>query len=339
MRPLREHPVRVTLLAYAIAALAVVAMAAAFGFHAFALAWAHLHAPWLALAIGGQLLAFPVYVISYRAVARFDDGPVLPLPVLLRIVIAGFGPSAVGGGFALDRRALHALQPEGDRATVRVLGLGALEWSVLAPAAWVCALVLLLSGDRAVMPSLLWPWVICVPIGFGFGFWVASSRRRERIVGRSGRVWESIDKALAGVGIVLSLARGFLRCWQAWVGTVLYWALDIASFYACIRFLGLHLSVAAAILAYATGYALTRRSMPLGGAGITEVLMTLSLHWVGHPFAPALAVVVLYRALNFVLPSLPALLVRPRVYPLVRAAAEGRRATALERGRAGAQRL
>jgi hypothetical protein len=49
--------------------------------------------------------------------------------------MAGFGPFAAGGGFALDKRALHAIEDDEHAATVRVLGLGALEWALLAPPA------------------------------------------------------------------------------------------------------------------------------------------------------------------------------------------------------------
>lgn len=336
MRWFRSHALAVTLLALAIAAAVVAAMVAAVGLNAFAQAWAHPHFGWLALAVVAQLLAFPAYVISYRVVARFDGGPRLALPALLRIVIAGFGPSAVGGGFALDRRVLHSLHPADDGADVRVLGLGALEWAVLAPAAWVSAVVLLAGGDQGAMPSLLWPWALAVPIGFPLGFWLTAAARRRRLGTDEGGWRARLGTALAGVCVVMSMARGFTRCWQAWIGTALYWALDIASFYACVRLVGSHIGVAAAILAYATGYALTRRSMPLGGAGVTELLMTLALHWVGLPFGPALATVVLYRLLNFVLPAVPALMVRPRIYPLVRASVERRPASRLERGRAGA---
>lgn len=336
MRYLRTHPGTVTLMAFALAIIAVVAMAAAFGFASFAHAWSHVQPGWLALAICAQPLSFPAYVLSYRTVSRFDDGPRLPLAALLRIVIAGFGPSAAGGGFALDQRALDSLYPGDDKATDRVLGLGALEWSLLAPAAWTSAVVLLAVGDHRVMPSLLWPWAIAVPIGFGIGFWAATPQRREWMASRESRAWAVIARALAGAAIVASLTRGFRRCWQAWVGATLYWALDVASLYACVRFFGMSISIGEAVLALATGYALTRRSMPLGGAGITEVLMTLALHWVGLPLAPALAAVVLYRLLNFAVPAGPALLVRPRVYPLLRASTENRAATQAERVRAGA---
>ena len=70
--------------------------------------------------------------------------------------------------------------------------------------------------------------------------------------------------------------------------------------------------------AYATGYVLTRRSLPGGGAGVVEVLMTFALVWVGLPLAPALLGVCIYRLFNFWLPILPALAVLPTVKQLRR---------------------
>ena len=57
-------------------------------------------------------------------------------------------------------------------------------------------------------------------------------------------------------------------------------------------------SIPALILAYATGYVATRRSLPWGGAGLVEVMMTFALVWVGVPLAPALLGVVTYRAVQ-----------------------------------------
>jgi uncharacterized membrane protein YbhN (UPF0104 family) len=324
------------MLAFAVAAGAVAALAASDGPGAFASAWNDLHGGWLALAIGGQLLAIPAYVVSYRALAGLHDGPDLQLALVARLVMAGFGPFAARGGFAFDKRALHAIEDDEHAATVRVLGLGALEWALLAPAAWISAVVLLWTGDQRAMPSLLWPWAIAVPIGFTLGFWLAAPARRSRIAAGTGRWRTGLDRALRAVGILRSLAGGFCSCWAAWIGTSMYWAADIASFYGALRFVGLHLNLGEVVLAYATGYALTRRSMPLGGAGMTEVLMTLALHWVGQPLAPALAAVVVYRLFNFALPAVPALLVMPRIKPLLDASDEERTPAQRERQRAAA---
>jgi uncharacterized membrane protein YbhN (UPF0104 family) len=317
---LRNHPLKLTLLAFALAGLAVVAIAAAFGFAAFADAWKDLHPSWLALTVGAELLAMPAYAIAYRVLARIDDGPQLPLALVMRVVVAGFGPFAAGGGFALDKRVLHATENDERQATVRVLGLGALEWALLAPAAWVSAVALLVRGHPRAMPSLLWPWALVVPIGFALGLWLAAPGRSERIAGEEhGKLRAAFGRALRGVGILHSLVRD-PQCFVAVVGAALYWTLDIASFYGAIRFIGLQPNIGETILAYATGYALTRRSMPLGGAGATEALMTFSLHWVGQPVPSALAAVVVYRVFNFVLPSVPALMVRPHIKPLLDAA-------------------
>jgi uncharacterized membrane protein YbhN (UPF0104 family) len=336
VRKLHAHPIRVTLAAVGLAVGVVVAIAGAFGFGTFARAWSHLDFVWLVPAVGGQLLAVPAYMLCYRSLARVDDGPSLQLPLVARVVTGGFGPFAVRGGFVLDKRALHAIEGDEEAALVRVLGLGALEWALLAPLACGSAIALLATGDPRPMASLLWPWAIAVPAGFALGFWLAAPARRHRIAGGDGRWRHGLDIALRAVATVRLLACGFGRYWAAWLGMAAYWALDLASFYGALRFIGLHLNLGEAILAYATGYALTRRSMPLGGAGVTEALMTLALHWVGQPVAPALAAVVVYRVFNFVLPTIPALLVRNRVKPLLEAADEDRTPAREERSRAAA---
>jgi hypothetical protein len=49
--------------------------------------------------------------------------------------------------------------------------------------------------------------------------------------------------------------------------------------------------VAQLVVGYATGYALTRRALPLGGTGIVETLLPFALGWVGIALAPALLAV------------------------------------------------
>jgi uncharacterized membrane protein YbhN (UPF0104 family) len=174
------------------------------------------------------------------------------------------------------------------------------------------------------MPSLLWPWVVAVPIGFAGGLWLAVPERSDRIADGKGRWRKPVGKALRGVGVLHTLGRDLAKSWLAWSGTALYWVLAIGAFYGALRFIGLRPNLGETILAYATGYALTRRSTPLGGAGVTESLLTFALHWVGQLIAPALATVVVYRAFNFLLPAAPALLVRRRIRPLLSAAEEDR---------------
>lgn len=322
MSRLREHPVLVTVFAFALAAGTVIVIALAYRVDSFFDAWANLHWGWLALAAGAELLAIPAYVLAYRAVTHVHGGPPLPVPIAARVVTAGFGPFAVQGGFSVDHNALQAIHDDAHEATVRVLSLGALEWALLAPAAWVCAVVSLAKADSKVLDSLAWPWAIAVPIGFVLGLWLSAPSRRGRI-GAGEEDWRHrLALALHGVGALHDLAGDLRSWWTGWIGAALYWTLDIACLYGSMRFIGLHTNLAEAILAYATGYALTRRSTPLGGAGATEALMTFSLHWVGQPVPASLAAVVVYRTFNFVLPTVPSLIARKQMDPLLDAGYE-----------------
>ena len=61
----------------------------------------------------------------------------------------------------------------------------------------------------------------------------------------------------------------------------IYWAAEIACFGFALLCFGVEISIPALVVAYATGYAASRRSLPLGGAGITEALLTVALIAVG----------------------------------------------------------
>ena len=314
---LQRHPWAVTCFALAFAAGVLLAIAAAFGFGRFGHAWLQVHPAWLVLSLCAGLLAIPAYVLAYRAVAALEKGPELPWPLALRVVMAGFGPSAVQSGFVLDRRALRAFGDNRHDATVRVLGLGALEWALLAPAAWVSAVALLAQGHDSVPESVLWPWAIAVPAGFALALWLSAPGRQRRAVGREYGWRHQLDLTRRGVGALRLLARDVSNSWGAWVGVALYWAFEIACFYGAVRFAGTRLSLGQTVLAYATGFALTRRSSPLAGVGATEVLMTFSLHWVGQPIASALVAVSVYRVATLVLPSAPTVLAHREVLSFV----------------------
>ena len=92
-----------------------------------------------------------------------------------------------------------------------------------------------------------------------------------------------------------------------WAAMAAYWLGDMACLWACLRAFGVQLSVPALIVAYATGYAMTRRTLPLGGAGIVEALLPFALLWGGSPLAAAVLAVFAYRVFNLWLPLLPAL--------------------------------
>ncbi len=319
------RPVVSAAAATGIAAIAVLVIARVTGADAVGRAFDDFNPGWIALIAGAELLAYPAYVIAYRSIARVHGHAPLSLPLVARVVVAGFGPFSIGGGFGLDKRALEALHEDERSARVRVIALGVLEWAVLAPIACVVSIVFLAQGTN-VMASLLWPWALGVPLGFGFALWASAPQRIERLARLGGTRREWATNLLEGVGVIRMLLAD-PRAWAgAWLGTAFYWAADISAFYGGLRTFGLDPSAGKVIIAYATGYAATRRSLPLGGAGITEFLMTYALYWVREPLAPALAAVVAYRIFNFLLAAAPALLAHRQLGPLLEGR-KGRRAT------------
>jgi uncharacterized membrane protein YbhN (UPF0104 family) len=250
--------------------------------------------------------------------ARVDDGPRLSFSLTTRTVVAGFGVFAAthaAGGFAVDYWALRRAGLTRRDAISRVLGLGALEYAVLAPAALISAIFLLFdTGNDRVQDAMTLPWLLVVP-GFLAAVWVSSPRRAERLSdpGDGGRVREAFAHAVAGVWKLRCMAMQPLRHGAGFAGVSLYWFGDILTLWAALKVFEAPVSTPALILAYATGYVLTRRSLPGGGAGVVEFLMTFALVWVGMPLAPAILGVLTYRFFNFWLPIVPALAVLPTV--------------------------
>jgi uncharacterized membrane protein YbhN (UPF0104 family) len=323
---------RAALVALALWAGVVLVLIGLFGWGSFLGRWSHLEPRWLVLVAAAEGLAFLAYALPYRALARVRDGPRLPFALALRAVVAGFGPFELGGGLVIDKRTLHALEDDEHAATVRVLGLGAIEWALLAPAACLTAAILTVEGDSRVIASVRWPWMLAVPVGASLALWASAPHRHHHAPPEHAPRWRRwLATTLQGIALLHTLARDPRRWWSAWVGTALYWTFDIASLYAAVRFVGLRPTLGEAILAYATGYALTRRSTPLAGAGSTETLMTFALHWSGQPLTGALAAVVVYRAFNFLLPTIPALFVHPRMKSLLDAEEERSDGVALTR--------
>lgn len=300
-----------------IAAIAVLVIARITGADAVGRAFSHFEPGWIAVIAAAELFTYPAYVLAYRSLAQVHGHAPLALPIVARAVVAGFGPFSIGGGFGIDKQVLHAVDEDERSARVRVVALGVLEWAVLAPIAWVVAVVLI-AENANILPSLLWPWAIGVPVGFAFGLWISEPRRLERLTWlRRGRRREFLARVLEGVSVLHTLVRNPRRYAWAWAGTALYWIADIAAFYGGLRAFGLQPGLGKVVIAYGTGYVATRRSLPLGGAGVTEFLMTYSLYWVREPLAPALAAVVAYRIFNFALASTPALIAHRQLRPVL----------------------
>jgi uncharacterized membrane protein YbhN (UPF0104 family) len=320
---LERHPLLVLVVPTVLALGAVALLADLAGAERLDRAARNIHPAWLLLCLGGELLAYGGYVLAVRDTAKVDNGPTLSFGRSLQTVIGGFGVFAAtrtSGGFAVDYWALRSAGEDRDGAVARVLALGALEYVVLAPAALCSAIALIISGTDVPL-SLTLPWLLVIP-GALAAIWVSSPKRAPRYsdAGGGGRIRQWFAHAVAGLSILRSMFVAPPReHGLGLLGTAAYWAGDIACLWGALEFFGNpRLSLPALIVGYATGYVLTRRSLPAGGAGVVEIALTFALHWFGLPFVRALLGVVVYRLFNLWLPMLPAVAVLPAVDELRR---------------------
>lgn len=265
----------------------------------------HVHWWWAAVALGAEIVAYFGYIVAYREVTRAEDGAELDLSSTAAMVATGFGVFVASGGFALDEAVLQSAGVPAREARSRVLGLGALEYVVLAPAAMAAALYVVVFARPDLDWALTFPWIVGVPVGFVAA--AALMLNRHRLDLRTG--WRRhVANALEALNLVKSMALKPLQYGLAFAGIALYWVGDIACLWAALHvFFQQPPPVAHLVIGYATGYALTRRTLPLGGAGVVDTLLPLSLGLVGIALAPAVVAVLVYRFMNLWLPVIPAL--------------------------------
>ena len=274
------------------------------------------NARWFALCAAGQLLAYVGYSLALRTIAAVDQGVELSYPAALAVVSVGFGPmfsANTSGGFSVDYLTLQEAGMEETKAFQRVLGLSALEYAVLAPGVAVCGVLLYLGIGGSADGTVTLPWLAVIP-GAIIAAWLTSPKRKGRFVGyAAGAGW--LRRGFAHFVAALNVLRALLVEWRqygwAFGGAALYWIGDIVTFWAALRVFDVKLSVPVLVLAYGTGWALTRRSLPFGGPGMVEILLAYVLTWFHVDFAAAAAGVVGYRLFNFWLALLPAAAVLP----------------------------
>jgi hypothetical protein len=307
-----SRPLLLSALALIVAAATAAAMATIAGWPSVWRVAGHFHPQWLAVILAGRALCYLGYSRAYRVAMRVRGGPELSQAQSLRLVAAGFGPLALGGGFAVDRRWLRNLGASSDQAKTRVLGLGALEYAVLAPLAWICALVLMITTH--VDADLTLPWLIGVPIGGVVAICLAFRRQRTPL---GGRVRTALRHGIGALHLLREAAFPRGERFPAWLGIGCYWLGELVSAWAALRLFGIYVGAPELVVALATGYAATPRGLPLAGVGITEVLMPLAYTWVGLGLAPAVVAVFAYRMFTLLIALPPALIAHPRVQSLV----------------------
>src|SRR3954447_7657211 len=256
----------------------------------------HPHLIWLPIALGACVASSLGYMLAYRECACAGSGPDLPLTHVGALVAGGFGLFIPRGGFAL------AGLPRRE-AQVRTMSLGTLEYAVLAPVAFAISLLLLATGVHRVGVPL--SWAVGVPVGTLVA--LALLRHRHAFARRQG--WRSrLAHGLDGIAHTLDLVRDFRTGLLALLGMAIYWAADIFVLWACLALFWPHGSpgVLVIVLGYASGYALTRRSLPLAGAGAVEMMLPFALMWMGIALPAAIVCVFVYRVFNLWLPLAPA---------------------------------
>jgi len=311
----RRHPVAVVVGSIVVVFSAAVLLGDLAG-HAPLLHTASRVAPeWFALCLVAQVIAYLGYVFALRETARVDDGPRLDFRHAANVVAAGFGAffsASAAGGFEVDYWALRHAGASRREALKRVFGLGTLEYAVLAPAAMFSAIAILADASDNVRPSMSWPWLAVIP-GAAFAVWASQPHRATRwgsIDNDSGRLRTAFGNFVAGLSVVRRLVQQPRAHGLALVGTAMYWFGEILCLWAALMAFGAQVRVPVLIVGFATGYVLTRRSLPAGGAGIAEVALVFALVWLHVAFAPALLGVFAYRFFNFWLALLPAFAAR-----------------------------
>ena len=283
---------------------------------------------WFAVSFAAQTVAYVAYAFALQGTARVDGGPRLSFRHAIRVVAAGFGAyfaRSAKGGFELDYRALRGAGARRQEALARVVGLGLLEYAILAPAALGAAMWIYASpGGGSRYAALTLPWLAVVP-GFAIALWLTTESRRRRLQSRRGEGGRhaAVAHAVGGLTILRRLLFQPHRHLRPLLGTSLYWFCELVCLWASLRAFHAEVAIPALVLAYATGYVISRRGLPLGGIGIAEAFLTFSLFWLGVPLAKALLGVFAYRAFNFWLALVPAAILGSTVREIRESGATG----------------
>lgn len=146
----RRHPITVGIVSLAVFAGVAVGFAYLAGEGKVLDRLGTMNESWLAVCVLAEIVAYLGYVLAVHETARVDGGPKLGLRKSAHVVAAGFGAffaATAAGGFEVDYWALRRAGATRRDALCRVLGLGTLEYAILAPAALGAALALLAAQD------------------------------------------------------------------------------------------------------------------------------------------------------------------------------------------------
>jgi uncharacterized membrane protein YbhN (UPF0104 family) len=299
----REAPALAGLVAAA-AALFVAAgagMSYVAGFHPVWNRFEHIVWWWLLVAIAFVGLSFVGYYFGYRGVGKVDGGPDdLSHDERLAAVAAGFGGFLAQGGSALDEVVMRAAGASEREAKVRVTLLGGLEHATVTVPGTAAAIVVLAEGLKKPGLDFSVPWVIGPAIGFAIAFYVAARyrapwRRRDGWRGKASVLLDAIQ-------LIRKMATRPRSYGLALGGMILFWLCDMFALWACLAAFRFRMNGAAEVVAFATAMIVTRRTGPLGGAGILMCALPPTLWQAGALWPPAVAATIAWRFFTLWLP-------------------------------------
>lgn len=304
--------VLLTVLAALLYIASALAMAWIAGFHDVWHAAQNPSWPWLAASLGGVLLAFVGYYFGYRGVGRIEGGPDdLSHADRLAVVAAGFGGFVAHGGTGIDRAVMRAAGGSKREAKVRVTLLGGLEHLILAVPCSVAAIVLLLQGNRKPPLDFTIPWAVGPAAGFGIALW-AAEKYRDRLRSRDG--WrQKLSILLDAAHLIGQMFRHPVGYAGAFLGMLLYWLADMWALWAGMAAFGFRMNVATAMVAFGTAMIVTRRTGPLGGAGLLGAAIAATLWYCGAPWTAAVLGTFSYRFFALWPPQPLSFLMLPRL--------------------------
>jgi uncharacterized membrane protein YbhN (UPF0104 family) len=287
-------------LAAALQMAAAVGLAYVAGFSAVHAVLGRISWPWIGVAVGGIVVSFFAYYFAYRGIYEVEEGHELARRQMISVVTGGFGGFFAHGGAALDDYALRAAGADERDASVRVSALAGMEHGVLAVLGTAAGIVVLVQGLPKPPPDFSLPWAVIPVPGFALAFWMAE-RYRARLRGRDG--WRGkVGVFLDSIHLNRLLFLRPLEHGPAVLGMAFFWIADALVMWAALSAFGFDMNAAAMFIGYATGMVFTRRTGPLGGAGILMVVLPVTIWYSGAPMAVAVVAVFVYRVLTLWLP-------------------------------------
>ncbi len=274
----------------------------------------------LVIAVVLEVGALLFYSLLFRRLLRLLQFPV-KLSLSLRINVAGLAAahlfSAGGvGGAAVQYRVLQKRGMPHSLVLIAVIFQNAFAYYVLYALFGVGLLTLILRGEADDVAMAFAAVFVVLLSGLSFyGFWLLahpSSLRRtaHRVVGWLGRRWERLsipDERLEGWldGVVDGWRRLRLdgrRHWRTIGLSVGYWGFDILCLLMVMLAFHQWVPIYYVLIAYGIAFVVGTVSPTPGGLGAVEGVMMAMLVSFGMQSAAAVAVVLVYRLINFWLP-------------------------------------